>query len=744
MPVAHDQRRPGPVGQQRSVTRVDRRLIAKEVALLAPVQGPRSRVVEPQAVGDAVGYRQGATIGADRDLRSRVRRQRERGHDGGAALECREQGPLGLRRAVQRDRLAGQQRGHVEPGCAERLRPELAAKRRVRLGHGEPGIARGPLLTDHRHHARHHHEHQQHPGAQQERAQPPVLDALARRLALGRGLARSHELALQAVHLVRALGAELERRRQPGAPVQIAAVPPACVPLAGGHAQMAVQPPPHAILLEPPPVARPLAQQRLVRELDRPGADGHQPGVGQRGQHRLGVGDAMDLHQRHAAPLGGALTEVGEPQQDLPGHGALALGQPHIGGLGDPRHPAAHPSRRAVRLDAKHAPVPGLPQLEQGGRQQRQGPGFIPDLGDEHVDQAVLDLEPRPGSRPLDHLPELRRVHRTDQGMAAAEQLGELRIGAQPAVEVGPKRAQHERPPLVLARGVHEPIEELAALGLLGARGEQLLELVDRDHDPLLAAQARQDVLRQPAEHALKLGAGVLPGSQQHLSPTGAAGQRPRAERREHAGAQQRGLADSGRAENPDQRPLGQPRDQLGHDPVAPAEEVGVRALERGQALERAQHRPGRWRLGRVGFEAGVMAQDHVLELPQLGARGQAELVAQQRARLPVGGQRVGLAAGAIEREHELGAQALLKRGLGDQAARAERPPRRRAPELARRRSVPSRPAGEALPDVVPRAARPPRRPGRLAVGRATARAPRPAAPTRPPGPRARAGSVPP
>ena len=197
---------------------------------------------------------------------------------------------------------------------------------------------------------------------------------------------------------------------------------------------------------------------------------------------------------------------------------------------------------------------------------------------------------------------------------------------------------------------------------------EQLLELVDRDHDPLLATEARQDVLRRPAERPLELGAGVLPGSQQHLSPTGAAGQRPRAQRREHAGAQQRGLADSRRAEDPDQRPLGQPRDQLGHDPVAPAEEVGVRALERGQALERAQHRPGRWRRGRAGVEVGVMAQDHVLELPQLGARGQAELVAQQRARLPVGGERVGLAAGAVEREHELGAQALLKRGRGDQA----------------------------------------------------------------------------
>ena len=43
------------------------------------------------------------------------------------------------------------------------------------------------------------------------------------------------------------------------------------------------------------------------------------------------------------------------------------------------------------------------------------------------------------------------------------------------------------------------------------------------------------------------------------------------------------------------------------------------------------------------------------------------ELVDERRASLPVGAERVGLAAGAVEREHQLTAEALSQRMLGDQ-----------------------------------------------------------------------------
>ena len=59
--------------------------------------------------------------------------------------------------------------------------------------------------------------------------------------------------------------------------------------------------------------------------------------------------------------------------------------------------------------------------------------------------------------------------------------------------------------------------------------------------------------------------------------------------------------------------------------------------------------------------------EDHALELSQLGARSQPELVAQERTRLAVGGKRLGLAARAIQGQHLLSAESLLQWCLRDQ-----------------------------------------------------------------------------
>ena len=52
------------------------------------------------------------------------------------------------------------------------------------------------------------------------------------------------------------------------------------------------------------------------------------------------------------------------------------------------------------------------------------------------------------------------------------------------------------------------------------------------------------------------------------------------------------------------------------------------------------------------------------MELPQLAARLDAELLHEQPARGLVGGERVGLAARAVEREHQLAAKPFAKRML--------------------------------------------------------------------------------
>ena len=124
--------------------------------------------------------------------------------------------------------------------------------------------------------------------------------------------------------------------------------------------------------------------------------------------------------------------------------------------------------------------------------------------------------------------------------MAAAEQLGKPRVRAQPAVEVGTQRAEHDHPAFVVARGGREPLEELAPLGLLLADRKQLLELVDGDHHSDLVAGAGQHVPKVPAERAPELVARVLSSSQQHLAPPRAARQRAGPERRQYTRAQQR------------------------------------------------------------------------------------------------------------------------------------------------------------------------------------------------------------
>ena len=60
----------------------------------------------------------------------------------GCGAGGRQQGALGLRRAIEVDRLARQQHRHVDPRLADRLRAELPGK-------GDAGlVARGPLLHE--------------------------------------------------------------------------------------------------------------------------------------------------------------------------------------------------------------------------------------------------------------------------------------------------------------------------------------------------------------------------------------------------------------------------------------------------------------------------------------------------------------------------------------------------------------------------------------------------------------------
>ena len=80
-----------------------------------------------------------------------------------------------------------------------------------------------------------------------------------------------------------------------------------------------------------------------------------------------------------------------------------------------------------------------------------------------------------------------------------------------------------------------------------------------------------------------------------------------------------------------------------------------------GDVLRLAAH-GRRWELQRR-----VLPEDRVLELAQLGARVERELLDKQRTRRAERRQRLGLTAGSIEREHLLRAQPLTQGMLRDQ-----------------------------------------------------------------------------
>src|SRR5581483_11538909 len=71
--------------------------------------------------------------------------------------------------------------------------------------------------------------------------------------------------------------------------------------------------------------------------------------------------------------------------------------------------------------------------------------------------------------------------------------------------------------------------------------------------------------------------------------------------------------------------------------------------------------------LGRVDVERRFLPEDRLMQLAQLAAGLDPELVDERRASALVGVEGLGLASRAIESEHELTAKALAQRVLRDQ-----------------------------------------------------------------------------
>src|SRR6478735_10392427 len=131
-----------------------------------------------------------------------------------------------------------------------------------------------------------------------------------------------------------------------------------------------------AVLVEPRPQTGPLTDEGFMGELDRSVVDREQPSVGEHPDKPIG-GDASrllgQLGDRDAtSSVLGALTELGQTEEDLTGALLLCWIEPTVDRFRGLRDRATDPARIAVAGDCEGAMRPALPGLEQRVGQQRQ------------------------------------------------------------------------------------------------------------------------------------------------------------------------------------------------------------------------------------------------------------------------------------------------------------------------------------------------------------------------------------
>ena len=351
---------------------------------------------------------------------------------GGAAQQRGEQVPARLRRALDRLALAGEQQRAVELLRHQRLRAEALGLRAARLVAG-----RAALLEEQRAGEQRDPEHGA--DAREQQAQSPIRRARAACLAVGLGAALVQECALGRVELAPVRCAPVHRRGQAGAAVELGGVAPAGLPLPGRDGEVVMQAPALGVLGDPVAQARPLAQQRLVRDLDAVLGERDETAVGERAEHApdlLAVG--VELVDRHGAAHGAAVGLLaGQPQQDRARDLALAVVQAGVRPLGEAGDRTAHAARALVGRQPQMTVVAALPQLEQRRGQQRKRAGLGFDIGEQPVDELGLHAQPAGARRALDRPSQLTAPHRSHEHVVGTQRPAELAVLAAASVEVG-------------------------------------------------------------------------------------------------------------------------------------------------------------------------------------------------------------------------------------------------------------------------------------------------------------------
>src|SRR5262249_26758255 len=201
-------------------------------------------------------------------------------------------------------------------------------------------------------------------------------------------------------------------------------------------------------------------------------------------------------------------------------------------------------------------------------------------------------------------------------------------------------------------RGAQQPREELAG-------GDDLLEVVGNEE--------RSPRREMALEHLLGCATGLVRAERLHHRRRNQLGLEDRRQRDER-GAVGKVRLDAARSLDGESRLPHAAEAGQGDEPNAvAANEVDDRVDLAGATDERREElgeRRARGTTKRLPWAADrlVLPQDRTLQVAQRGARCDAELLVELRTRVLVGGERVRLASGSIEGEHQLLAETLAER----------------------------------------------------------------------------------
>ena len=319
-------------------------------------------------------------------------------------------------------------------------------------------------------------------------------------------------------------------------------------------------------------------------ELDRLVVGDEQPPLDERREHardaRVLLG--VELAARRAPARERLAVSAGdEPEQDPPRDLLLLCAERPEGRLGVAADGAADAARALVARERQRRVLALVPEIEQSRREQRQRRPLSPATSSTSAStSAGSTSRPARSAGPSIARRSSPRVIGPSSTWFGADEIRQLDVRREAAEEVRAQRDEDRAPAARDPRPPRRARRRTLAAHPRRPRREHLLELVDRDDEPLARRHAARAPRQLAAERSCELRDRVLARTDDD--------QLPAVERRHQPGAQQRRLAAPGRADDREQRRAREPRDELVDQPLAPEEELGVGGVERREPLERA------------------------------------------------------------------------------------------------------------------------------------------------------------